>query len=397
MKILFLTTHNLATNPRIVKEIELALSKGHKVELICFEFDNWSSRLNEQLKTRFSNVKTHTINAGRNPLLPWFINVLAEKSNRFFGKIFSLRLAALSQAVSRRSNMLITKIENVDSADFVIGHNPGALFPAYFAAKKFDCPMGFDVEDYHAGEGDNKFLQNLTRQLMLKLLPQMNYVSFASLNIMQHVKQDSNIVTGNWFPVLNYFPAEEFSEPNSPNDGPVKMVWFSQNINAGRGLEFILPAVKRLKNEMELHLIGNLNSDFYEKYLKNISNIIIHPPMKQRDLHLGLEKFDIGLALEPAKDKNNELALSNKILACLQAGLYIVATNTAAQKSFLNELPGHGVCFDIKADNADAIFEKITGEINTIRNKKSMRYKNFETKNWETASIDLLKAWNKQA
>ncbi len=68
LKILFLTTHNLATNPRLLKEVELALANGNAVELICFEFNNWSYHLNEELKTRLSNVKIHTINAGRNPI-----------------------------------------------------------------------------------------------------------------------------------------------------------------------------------------------------------------------------------------------------------------------------------------------------------------------------------------
>ncbi len=394
MRILFLTTHNLATNPRLVKEVELALANGNTVELICFEFNNWSHNLNEELKRRLAQVKIHTINAGRNPMMPWLINVTAEKTNRLLGKIFPLGVIALSQAVSRRSNLLIAALKNIDAADLVIGHNPGALYPAWFAAKKFNCPAGFDVEDYHAGEGNNAYLQNLTRKLICKLLPQMSYVSFAAPLIMQQVRHDTGANAEDWFTVLNYFPAAEFREPFAVNDGPLKMVWFSQNINEGRGLELILPFVKQAKGTIELHLIGNLNNDFYEEYLKNIPNIIIHPPMKQSDLHLGLEKFDIGLALEPAKDTNNELAISNKILAYLQAGLYVVATNTAAQQSFLKDLPAHGACFDYTKNNVASVLKKIIDQINSIREQRNMRYKNFENKNWEIASLKLLNAWN---
>lgn len=393
MKILFLTTHNLATNPRIVKEIELALANGFSAELVCFEFDNWSKQLNEELKARLSKVKIHTIKAGRKPLLPWMFNVFTEKVYRLLGKVIPLPLAALSQALSRRNKMLVKALINIGRADFVVGHNPGALFPTLVAAKKFNCPMGFDVEDYHAGEGNNTWLQHLTRKFMCKLLPQMSYVSFAAPLIMQQVQHDTGANTENWFTVLNYFPAKEFTEPFTLSDGPLKMVWFSQNINAGRGLELILPFVKQSKDTIELHLAGNLNRGFYEEYLKNIPNIIVHPPMKQKDLHLALGQFDIGLALEPAKDKNNELAISNKILAYLQAGLYVVATNTSGQQSFLHDLPEHGVCFDYKANNVSALLGKIIGEPGAIRKQRANRYKNFQNRNWEAASLPLVNAW----
>ncbi|MBS1756688.1 MAG: hypothetical protein JSU03_05375, partial [Bacteroidetes bacterium] len=54
MRILFISTHNLATNPRLVKEIELALANGFSVEVVCFIFRNWSYAINEQMIERLS-------------------------------------------------------------------------------------------------------------------------------------------------------------------------------------------------------------------------------------------------------------------------------------------------------------------------------------------------------
>ncbi len=341
------------------------------------------------------NVKIISIPAGRSPFISWCWSVVTETVFRLLGKYFSLPVPALSQAVSRRSNLIIKELQKVSKPDWVIGHNPGAMWPAIKAAKKFTCNVGFDVEDYHPGEGNNKYLQKLSKQLMTALLPQMNYVSFAAPLILQQVKRDINIAKANWFTVLNYFPASEFGQPTGGNEGPVKLVWFSQNISAGRGLELILPFVKKATGRLELHLIGNPDPYLFENYFKHISNIIIHAPMNQKDLHHSLGQYDIGLALEPAKDINNGLALSNKLLACLQAGLFVVATNTTAQASFLKEYPAHGLCFDYKTNNAETVFEKIIEEINIIRSQKDIRYKNFENRNWETASEDLLNAWNK--
>jgi len=394
LRILFITTHNLATNPRLVKEIELALQQGFKVELICFEFDNWSRELNEQLKRKFEAIKMHIIPAGRKPWLPWLQSVIAESGGRFAGKIFPLPLSALSQAVSRRSSMIIKILKNIDGADWVIGHSPGALYATLVAANKFNCKAGFDVEDYHPGEVNDAYLQNLSRQLMQQVLPQMNYVSFAAPLIKEAVEKDCGRTSRDWFTVLNYFPAGEFSKPVAENEGKIKMVWFSQNINAGRGLELVLSLVKEAGDKMELHLFGNLNNDFYNTYLKDISNIVIHQPVVQQELHRSLAQFDIGLALEPAKDKNNELAVSNKILAYLQAGLFVVATNTAAQEKLLKEFPEHSFCFDYKGGGAKNMFEKIIAETGPIRSRRSNRHEAFENRNWEKESLELLKRWD---
>jgi hypothetical protein len=221
----------------------------------------------------------------------------------------------------------------------------------------------------------------------------MDYVSFASPLIMQAVKRDLNKNLLNSFTILNYFPADEFKEPLQLNYGPVKLVWFSQNINGGRGLEFILPFVQQQINSVELHLIGNLNADFYNRSLSQIPNIVIHPAMAQKALHQQLADFDIGLALEPAKDENNELAISNKMLAYLQAGLFVVASDTRAQESYLNKMPDNGTCFNIKKNDADIVLKKILGEIDTIRGQRITRYKSFQNQNWEHVSAQLLKAW----
>ena len=392
LKILFLTTHNLATNPRLYKEIVLAIQAGHTVQVICFSFNNWSATINEQLKNNLAEVNIIQLPAGKAPFLGWALSVLKEMTFRLAGKYVPLNEAGLSQAISRRSSLLLKALQKASKPDLVIGHNPGALWPAFKASQIFNCCVGFDVEDYHPGEGHDKHIQKLTKKLMVSLLPQMDYVSFAAPLIQQQVEADAGKPLKNCFTLLNYFPVAEFRQPDDITDEKIQLVWFSQNINAGRGLELILPFVK-ITDKVTLHLIGNLDNVFFESYLKGIANIFIHPPMKQADLHKSLWRYDIGLALEPAKDKNNELAISNKLLAYLQAGLYVVATDTLAQQAFLNSWQGHGECFDYKINNAAIIIEKIIEKITMIRSQKKARYKAFEKNNWEAASLNLLKAW----
>ncbi len=395
-RILFITTLNLATNPRLVKEINMALQNNFKAEIICFKFSNWSADLDEELREDFQKqgVTIHSISAGKKPFFPWLISVIKEKKARACSRIIPLKPKTLADAVSRRNSLLLKHLTEVETPDLVIGHNPGALYPAYVAGRKFNCRTGFDIEDYHPGEGNDSQMQNLTRQLIQKVLPGMDYASFASPLIMAKVVNDGLSKPARLLPVLNYFPASEFEPPCDPVTGPVKMVWFSQNISRGRGLELILPLIKKLNGILELHLFGNPDNAFYEDELKNIGNIFVHPPLSQKDLHKRLSSFDVGLALEPAKDLNNKIAVSNKILAYLQSGLFVLATNTPAQETLLASLPGHGVCFDYQINNIEIFINEIISVIENIRSKRKWRYQNFCTKNWENESLPLLQEWN---
>lgn len=389
--ILFISTHNLASNPRLVKEMQLALDNGFTVEVICFRFRNWSYTINHRLLDSFRAraVKFHCIEAGKEGGMGWFFSVLYEKYYRLAARIYKLKGYKLAMAVSRRNYLLIRALKKIKQADRVIGHNPGALYATAFAAKKLKASAGFDVEDYHPGEGHDIFLQGLTRQCMQKLLPAMDYVSFAAPLIREAVKNDVGMEGSNWITVMNYFPAAEFVAPKNI-EGPLQLVWFSQNIAAGRGLEYILPAFKNFKGQIELHLYGHLDESFYETHVKGIENVMLHKPVPQKELHTSLSSFDIGLALEPKKDLNNDLAVSNKILAYIQAGLFVLATNTRAQKQLLNSLAGHGFITELETRAFENTLQELLDKKEDIRFEARNRFEKIKKMCWEEEAKGLL-------
>ena len=70
--ILFISTHNLATNPRLVKEIELALKNEIKVTALICSFNNWSIQLNEIIKQRLIPfVNIIEVDASRKSFIKW--------------------------------------------------------------------------------------------------------------------------------------------------------------------------------------------------------------------------------------------------------------------------------------------------------------------------------------
>jgi glycosyltransferase involved in cell wall biosynthesis len=376
----------------LVKEIRLALDHNFVVEIICFEFENWSKRFNEELKKEFltRGAKLHIIQAGRKPFAKWFGSVIFEKKNRLLHPFSNLRPSQMAQAVSRRNRLLLQSFNKIKSTDWVIGHNPGALYATCVAAQHFNCKAGFDVEDYHPGEGNNVRLQHTTKQLMKEILSRMDYVSFAAPLIKKTVEKDlGKEGGGNWITILNYFPATEFVMP-SQTEGPLKLVWFSQNIGPGRGLEMVLPIINKYKGDVELHLYGNMDTHFFEQELKQVENVITHEPLSQKELHRQLSKYDVGFAIEPAKDKNNELAISNKLLAYMQAGLYVMATATSAQKNFLSNFQENGICFEYFEKEFKLVLDSVITNIKKVRASKLGRYLQFKENNWETESKNLL-------
>ena len=394
-KVLFLTTHNLSSNPRLVKEMRLLLQHGYEVEVVCYIFRNWSFNMNENLLEEFrrEGVRFHCIEAGKENILSWASSIGKEKANRFLSTFFFIKGTSLANAVSRRNAGLMRAIKKVCQVDWVIGHNPGALWATLIAGKGLKAKMGFDIEDYHPGEGYDMHLQRLTKNMMQQVLPKMDYVSFAAPLIMDAVKKDINSSDAKWFTILNYFPANEFSLATAPLTGRVKMVWFSQNIDKGRGLELILPFVKTNIGKIEMHLFGNVNADFKKEHLRG-ENIYLHGPLTQKELHQSLAQFDIGFALETAKDRNNDLAISNKLLAYMQAGLYVVATNTTGQYSVLKNFQDMGICFDYKENDSQEILEMIINNIDIIRSNRTQRYESFKGHNWESESKKILAVFN---
>ncbi|GMV78113.1 MAG: hypothetical protein AMXMBFR79_12460 [Chitinophagaceae bacterium] len=78
-RILFISSTNLTTNPRIVKELKLAVSLGYSVRFLGFSLNNWSAKIEEQHKKELQEtVALHYISAERRPFIPWFLSSVVE-------------------------------------------------------------------------------------------------------------------------------------------------------------------------------------------------------------------------------------------------------------------------------------------------------------------------------
>nr|WP_321452401.1 hypothetical protein [uncultured Carboxylicivirga sp.] len=359
-----------------------------------------------------------SIDATPKNILYWFFWGFAEKLANHLNPFLTNSAFFSALASSRRSIQLYLKATKLKTKPNIIcAHNMGTLYPAHQLSKKWDVPFVFDVEDYHPGEFIHMDVKNEKRRreyLMKNLLSRAMAITSASPLIGKYTLK---LIGGhpNHTIILNSFPQNEFKSPllTSKNQNiqksNIKLIWFSQNISFGRGIEELFEALSQFyktinSQSINVTLIGYLDKIFEKQiihpFLNKVKdnskiNISILPPLAQEQLHNELSKHDIGLALElNTADLNRKLCLTNKIITYAQAGLYILATDTPAQKAFIKE---HTILGKTCSQNLTEIIG-ILKEIKSNSFTDNAKMKRFEYSKklcWEEESKKLMHIWKK--
>jgi glycosyltransferase involved in cell wall biosynthesis len=123
--------------------------------------------------------------------------------------------------------------------------------------------------------------------------------------------------------------------------------WFSQTIGPGRGLELLFQALPYLHLYAEIHLRGNYpksSCQWLEPLIPQEwrDRVFIHPTVPNNELLSRIAEHDIGLALETSEIPSRNLTITNKVFQYLQAGLAVIATDTAGQREVFSQFPAIG-------------------------------------------------------
>lgn len=392
--LLFITTLSLSANPRLYKEILCAQEAGHEVHVMCFRLGNWTDAQDDEKIRALPGVHFIRLSATRTPFFPWLISSLLEQMAR---RLVSWRKRPFidSLAAGKRSFILESALHgDLVKPDWVIAHNPAAFLPAKRFACRTSARLGIDVEDYHPGEISDPKASASMRRLMRHTLSAADYVSFAAPLIRRETAADMGGEKANWMTILNWFPSAEFLPPAAALSGPLRFVWFSQLVTARRGLELVLPAIIAAGERVELHIFGHPDPAFTDRYIGQARNIFLHGPVRQSELHQRLGSFDIGLAIDVVADRNRELAITNKILAYLQAGLFLAVTETEAQRSFMSDHPAHGVLFSPDPHSWEVLLKELLNRKESIRTAQQERFNTMRASGWEQTSVRLAQTWS---
>jgi glycosyltransferase involved in cell wall biosynthesis len=165
------------------------------------------------------------------------------------------------------------------------------------------------------------------------------------------------VVIYNSFPSVAH-PQSQQQYYDRPNLLHPSLHWFSQTIGPGRGLETLLAALPHLQAPVDIHLRGNCPSPYRDWLMAQIpagwrDRLWVHDTVANSLLPARIAEHDIGLALETSTIPSRHLTVTNKLFQYLQAGLAVVATNTAGQREVLQHYPQAGQL--IPSDDAIAL------------------------------------------
>jgi glycosyltransferase involved in cell wall biosynthesis len=125
-------------------------------------------------------------------------------------------------------------------------------------------------------------------------------------------------------------------------------------VGRDRGIENIVKAMGILRDyKIQCTLLGNASDEMRKHFVEvaqhsglNADQLIFVNPVSLTEMFKIGAQHHIGMATEPGHNENNRRALSNKIFSYLLSGLAIVASNTPAQLSFINEYPSVGCYYN---------------------------------------------------
>ncbi len=159
--------------------------------------------------------------------------------------------------------------------------------------------------------------------------------------------------------ISNSFPLQPAPPARPPAAGPPAFFWFSQTIGPGRGLEHFLAAWGLTRHASRLVLLGETRGGFDTEILARVpadfrARVTFLPFVPPAALPELIARHNIGLALEQPFIVNRDLTITNKILQYLNAGLAVVASDTAGQREVLAHDPTAGVIVETHETTAFA-------------------------------------------
>lgn len=344
-RILIITNGALCRNPRVAKEAATLGGAGHDVVVLTVRNHAASEEQDLEL-LRHAPYRRETVDflAARDPrrfpefrrqLVYWLARKLTHltgwQTPRALGPMGSLR---------RRARRI--------PADLTIVHNEVAHWVGVSLLRE-GRRVAADIEDWHSEDllpADRRHRPlRLLRETERTLLHRAVYTTTTSRALSEGLHRRYG---GNQPHVItNSFPLQPPPARSCPGDPPT-FFWFSQTLGRGRGLEQFIAAWTQTRQPSRLVLLGESHGGFDaelrahlpKSFRERLSFLPLVPP---GELPALIAKHDIGLALEQAVIPNRDLTITNKIIQYLNAGLAVVASDTAGQREVLARDPMAGV------------------------------------------------------
>ena len=321
----------------------------YRVRVVSARFVEWAAAADlEARRTRSWPWREVRLDAGSLPRIATGLRLRAARAAARAVGVARLPWALVTRAQSRFVDEL-ARAAREEPADLFYAGTAGGLAPAAMAARAQGVPYALDLEDFHDREHDDTAEGRLSDALHARVVGELYPgAAFATAGSAAIADAYARKYGRRPIAVHNTFPLPD-TAASAPHEGPLRLHWFSQTIGPGRGLEQAIAAVGAAGIDAELALRGRISAD-YRRTLESLVHLqaprlrlTLLPPIAPDALVASCAAFDVGLALEPARSPNNDLAASNKLFTYLVAGLAVALTDTTGQRPVADELGADAV------------------------------------------------------
>ncbi len=344
-RILIISNGPLCRNPRVVKEASTLGRAGHDVTVLTVR-NHAPSETHDLELLRDAPYRRETVDmlpgfgASRSTVFCRRLRLWASrKTPSIFKNYISGALGPTAALLSHARRL---------SSDLVIVHNEA---PHWVGTQliKDGRRVCADLEDWHSED-------LLPRDSVRRPLGLIRNVERTLLHHAAHTTTTSHALAdaihtryGGRRPhvIGNAFPLQSDPRTGAPGEPPV-FFWFSQTLGPGRGLELFFAAWKLTKRPSRVVLLGEVHGDYAQRLLGRLpaerrAHVSFRPLVSPAELPSVIARHDIGLALEQSFIVNRNLTITNKIIQYLNAGLAVVASDTAGQREVLAHAPDAGI------------------------------------------------------
>lgn len=339
-QICIISDKHISANPRVWKEAMTLSANGYSVTIVTqsnsAKHRVWDESLIRRIGSQVKIVSSVSfINGEIHPASALFYKA------RLYAALILKKIGIDTLYLLNRAPERLYRAAIEQQADLYIAHVECGMYVGKKLIEK-GKRVAFDFEDWYSKD----YLVKTRPVALLSRLENFAlrnglYVSCPSRAMAEALKNYYNVSTVPQV-IYNGFPVESI-QTTSRNKETV-VVWFSQVVGAGRGLEQMIDCLGKLNTPVKLLLVGMV-SDGYRKSLESSfpfslgHKIEFIPFVEHDELHNLLMNCDIGLALEQHYPESRNKTVTNKILQYLQAGLKVLATDTDGQKEIASVCP----------------------------------------------------------
>ncbi|MBC7913698.1 MAG: glycosyltransferase [Pyrinomonadaceae bacterium] len=390
IRICIITQAHLCRNPRVLKEA-ITLSKlGYELFILTSVYSRGLSR-QDQFLIQNHNIKLVKVS----DLTKKDKHSLIDRGLKKLGALLIKYLDFETSLALGYGSFRYYKICKSIKADLYICHQELATYIGNKLVKS-GCKVAFDFEDWYSEDllpdARNKRPVNLLRKAESKAL-NSGLFSITTSGALARVLSKTYscklpAVIYNAFQSNTHLP-----QKNKDFNTPLKLFWFSQTIGTGRGLEEFIQVLASVKNAVELHLLGAITLEYTEELrllIPQQHQIHFHKLVEEQYLAEKIASFDIGLALEKTEPLSRNYTITNKFFQYLQAGLPVIASETAGQTEAFNTYKPGFMLNKNPAPSQAADFENWLNDPESLTIAQNRAKEAAHFYNWENESKKLI-------